>query len=34
VPDGLFEGFTGPLQVTRLGGKTSYLDEGTVLGAA
>ncbi len=35
VPAGLFEGFAGPLEVAlRLGGKTSYLDEGTILRAA
>jgi len=35
VPAGLFEGFAGPLEITmRLGGATSYLDEGTLLRAA
>ena len=35
VPAGLFEGFAGPLQIAlRLGGATSYPDEGTILRAA
>jgi len=35
IPAGLFEGFTGPLEINlRLGGRTSYLDEGSVLRAA
>jgi Hint domain len=35
VPADLFEGFAGPLEVAlRLGGKTSYLHEGTILRAA
>jgi aspartate 1-decarboxylase len=35
VPAGLFEGLAGPLEVAlRLGCKTSYLDEGTILRAA
>jgi hypothetical protein len=35
VPAGLFEGLAGPVEVAlRLGCKTSYPDEGTILRAA
>jgi hypothetical protein len=35
VPTALFDGFAGPLEIAlSLGGRTTYLDEGTVLRAA